>query len=46
MKAIAKLLPAEARTRRTPTADELAASYPPGYRGEPVAEGDRRPGTD
>jgi putative phosphoserine phosphatase/1-acylglycerol-3-phosphate O-acyltransferase len=46
MKAIVKQLPPEARTRRTPTAAELAATYPPGYRGDPDAETDRRPGTD
>ena len=27
-------------------ARELAATYPPGYRGDPDAESDRRPGTD
>jgi putative phosphoserine phosphatase/1-acylglycerol-3-phosphate O-acyltransferase len=32
MKAIVKQLPPEARVRRTPTADELAATYPPGHR--------------
>ena len=31
---------------RTPTAEELAATYPPGYRGDPTAEAARRPGTD
>jgi putative phosphoserine phosphatase/1-acylglycerol-3-phosphate O-acyltransferase len=46
MKAIVALLPPEARVRRTPTDDELAATYPPGYRGDPAAERDRRPGTD
>ena len=30
MKAISALLPPEARRHRTPTADELAATYPPG----------------
>ena len=29
-----------------PTEEELALTYPPGYRGDPEAEGDRRPGTD
>ncbi len=46
MKAIADLLPPEARRRRTPTAEELARTYPPGYHGDPDAELDRRPGTD
>jgi putative phosphoserine phosphatase/1-acylglycerol-3-phosphate O-acyltransferase len=46
MSAITKLLPAEARRARTPTAEELAATYPPGYRGDPGAEYVRRPGTD
>ncbi len=46
MKAISALLPAEAHERRTPTADELALTYPPGYAGDPDAEADRRPGTD
>ncbi len=46
MKAITALLPPEARERRTPTAEELARTYPPGYHGDPEAELDRRPGTD
>ncbi len=46
MKAISKLLPAEARQQRTPTPEELALTYPPGYRGDPEAEVVRRPGTD
>ncbi|HWL42530.1 MAG TPA: HAD-IB family hydrolase [Ilumatobacter sp.] len=46
MKAIGNLLPAEARTVRTPTAEELARTYPPGYRGDPEAEAVRRPGRD
>jgi putative phosphoserine phosphatase / 1-acylglycerol-3-phosphate O-acyltransferase len=46
MTAIAKLLPPEARKRRTPTAAELARTYPPGYKGDPGAEDARRPGTD
>lgn len=46
MKAISKLLPPESRTAHTPTPEELASTYPPGYRGQPEAEGDRRPGTD
>jgi putative phosphoserine phosphatase/1-acylglycerol-3-phosphate O-acyltransferase len=46
MKAIVKQLPAEARTKRVPTAEELAATYPPGYTGDPADEAERRPGTD
>jgi putative phosphoserine phosphatase/1-acylglycerol-3-phosphate O-acyltransferase len=46
MTAITELLPAEARRRRTPTAEELAAAYPPGYKGDPEREVERRPGTD
>ncbi len=46
MKAIVKQLPPEARKRRTPTLEELALTYPPGYSGDPAAETDRRPGTD
>ena len=39
-------LPPEARESRTPTAEELATTYPPGYRGDPAAEAERRPGSD
>ncbi|MGI9644985.1 MAG: HAD-IB family hydrolase [Ilumatobacteraceae bacterium] len=46
MRAISELLPAEAREHHTPTAEELALTYPPGYRGDPEAEAVRRPGTD
>ncbi len=46
MSALVDLLPDEARVARTPTAEELAATYPPGYRGDPVHEAARRPGTD
>jgi putative phosphoserine phosphatase/1-acylglycerol-3-phosphate O-acyltransferase len=46
MAALLDLLPPEARIEKTPTAAELAATYPPGYRGDPSQEGDRRPGTD
>lgn len=46
MAAIAALLPDEARRRREPTAEELRRTLPPGYRGDPDAEVDRRPGTD
>jgi len=46
MEAITALLPPESRVRRTPTAEELVLTYPPGYKGDPAAEVDRRPGTD
>jgi putative phosphoserine phosphatase/1-acylglycerol-3-phosphate O-acyltransferase len=46
MSAISKLLPPEARTKRTPTPEELARTYPPGYKGDPDAETERRPGRD
>ena len=46
MAAIVDLLPDEARSVREPTAQELARTYPHGYRGNPAAETDRRPGTD
>jgi putative phosphoserine phosphatase/1-acylglycerol-3-phosphate O-acyltransferase len=43
---IVALLPAEARLARTPTEQELARTYPPGYHGDPTQEVDRRPGRD
>jgi putative phosphoserine phosphatase/1-acylglycerol-3-phosphate O-acyltransferase len=46
MSALMDLLPPEARIPKTPTAEELAATYPPGYRGDPKREAERRPGTD
>jgi putative phosphoserine phosphatase/1-acylglycerol-3-phosphate O-acyltransferase len=46
MAALVDQLPDEARVKHTPTAEELAATYPPGYRGNPTAEVVRRPGTD
>lgn len=49
MRAIADLLPPEARRRREPTAAELAATLPPRARSEAVEadyERRRRPGTD
>lgn len=46
MAAIVELLPADAYRKRTPTAEELAATYPPGYDGDPERESTRRPGTD
>lgn len=46
MAAIVELLPPEARERREPTPEELARTLPPGYGGDPEAEGERRPGAD
>jgi putative phosphoserine phosphatase/1-acylglycerol-3-phosphate O-acyltransferase len=46
MAALVALLPDEARVHRTPTAEELARTYPSGYTGDPEAEADRRPGTN
>jgi putative phosphoserine phosphatase/1-acylglycerol-3-phosphate O-acyltransferase len=46
MQAIVKQLPPEARLPHDPTPEELAATYPPGYRGDPTKESTRRPGTD
>jgi len=46
MAAITDLLPVEARMKRTPTHDELLATFPPGYDGDPEAEYERRPGVD
>ena len=46
MKAIMKLLPDEAREPYDPTPEELARTYPPGYRGDPDGEPERRPGRD
>jgi putative phosphoserine phosphatase/1-acylglycerol-3-phosphate O-acyltransferase len=46
MSAITELLPPEAHQRRTPTEAELRRTYPPGYRGDPTRETDRRPGRD
>lgn len=46
MKAIMALLPPESRVKRTPTPEELAASLPPGFRGDRSDERTRRPGTD
>jgi putative phosphoserine phosphatase/1-acylglycerol-3-phosphate O-acyltransferase len=46
MTAIGGLLPEEARQAKTPTDEELAATYPPGYKSDPAAESERRPGTD
>ena len=46
MKAISALLPPEGRAKYVPTDDELAATLPPGYEGDPRAEYKRRPGKD
>ncbi len=46
MAAISALLPPEGRRYREPTPEELARTLPPGYKGDPDAELDRRPGTD
>ena len=46
MAAIVDCLPDEARVRHTPTEEELLATFPPGYKGDPNAEVSRRPGTD
>lgn len=46
MAAIVGLLPTDAYSRRTPSDDELAATYPPGWSGDPDRESERRPGTD
>lgn len=46
MKAIMALLPDESRVRHVPTAEELAATLPPGARKASKRELDRRPGTD
>jgi putative phosphoserine phosphatase/1-acylglycerol-3-phosphate O-acyltransferase len=46
MAAIVSLLPPEASVRREPTSEELARTLPAGYRGDPDAETERRPGSD
>ena len=46
MARIVDLLPEEARTKRVPTKEELLLTYPPGYKGDPTKESDRRPGRD
>ena len=46
MAAIVDLLPGEAKVPYEPTAAELARTYPAGYKGDPAAEVERRPGTD
>ena len=46
MSALVDLLPDEAREHHVPTEEELARTYPPGYKGDPETEVDRRPGQD
>ncbi len=46
MAALVDQLPPEARIRRTPTEEELLATFPAGYKGDPTKEVTRRPGTD
>jgi putative phosphoserine phosphatase/1-acylglycerol-3-phosphate O-acyltransferase len=46
MSAISALLPKESKQKRTPSAEDLARTYPPGYQGDPESELERRPGTD
>jgi putative phosphoserine phosphatase/1-acylglycerol-3-phosphate O-acyltransferase len=46
MKAIVALLPEEAREPHDPSDEELRRTYPPGYKGDPGAESERRPGSD
>jgi len=46
MAALTDLLPPEAHERRTPTDEQLRRTYPPGYRGDPARETERRPGRD
>jgi putative phosphoserine phosphatase/1-acylglycerol-3-phosphate O-acyltransferase len=46
MAAIVRLLPDEAKQPHEPTEDELRRTFPPGYKGDPGKEAERRPGTD
>lgn len=46
MKAISAQLPAEAREPQNPTREQLLATFPPGYTGDPEQEYVRRPGED
>jgi putative phosphoserine phosphatase/1-acylglycerol-3-phosphate O-acyltransferase len=46
MAALVDLLPDEARSHHEPTPEELARTLPAGYRGDPDAETERRPGSD
>ena len=46
MAAIRRQLPPEAAVAHKPTEEELRLTYPPGYKGDPDREVERRPGTD
>ncbi len=46
MKALMDLLPPESRVKREPSAEEIAAALPHGYKGDVDAESRRRPGVD
>ena len=46
MSAISSLLPAGSREERTPTDDELRATFPASYSGDLRVDTTRRPGTD
>jgi putative phosphoserine phosphatase/1-acylglycerol-3-phosphate O-acyltransferase len=46
MDAISQLLPPQARQPYEPTGDELRATFPSSYVGDPESEAVRRPGTD
>jgi putative phosphoserine phosphatase / 1-acylglycerol-3-phosphate O-acyltransferase len=46
MKALMDLLPPESRVKREPTAEEIAAALPRGYKGDVEKESRRRPGVD
>ena len=46
MSAISSLLPADSREERTPTDDELRATFPASYSGDLRVDTTRRPGTD
>jgi putative phosphoserine phosphatase/1-acylglycerol-3-phosphate O-acyltransferase len=46
MEALSGLLPAESRELRTPTDDELRATFPASYSGDLRIDTTRRPGTD
>jgi putative phosphoserine phosphatase/1-acylglycerol-3-phosphate O-acyltransferase len=46
MDALVDLPPAGVYSKRKPSAEELASTYPPGYRGDPANESTRRPGSD
>jgi hypothetical protein len=46
MDAISQLLPPQARQPYEPTGDELRATFPSSYVGDPESEAERRPGTD